>query len=108
MRTVKEWTVVVVSTLSLTLMTCRVNAQTPSPVHARNIVLVHGAWADGSSWSEVIPRLQVINLLKVKPGKQDALIALLRQNTDTVVRTLGGWKTTRLIAAHASKFASHK
>jgi len=23
-----------------------------------NIVLIHGAWADGSSWSEVIPRLQ--------------------------------------------------
>jgi len=23
----------------------------------------------------------------------------LKQNTDTVVRTLGGWKTTRLIAA---------
>jgi pimeloyl-ACP methyl ester carboxylesterase len=23
-----------------------------------NIVLVHGSWADGSSWSEVIPRLQ--------------------------------------------------
>jgi quinol monooxygenase YgiN len=41
----------------------------------------------------------LINLLKVKPGKQDALIALLKQNTDTVVRTLRGWKTTRLIAA---------
>src|ERR1700723_4199976 len=41
----------------------------------------------------------LINLLKVKPGKQDALIALLKQNTDTVVRTLHGWKTTRLIAA---------
>ncbi len=41
----------------------------------------------------------LINLLRVKPGKQDALIALLRQNTDTVVRTLQGWKTTRLIAA---------
>ena len=25
---------------------------------ARNVVLVHGAWADGSSWSEVISRLQ--------------------------------------------------
>ncbi len=25
---------------------------------ARNIVLVHGAWADGSSWSSVIERLQ--------------------------------------------------
>lgn len=24
----------------------------------RNIVLVHGAWADGSSWSKIIPRLQ--------------------------------------------------
>ena len=41
----------------------------------------------------------LINLLKVKPRKQDALIALLKQNTDTVVRTLHGWKTTRLIAA---------
>jgi len=41
----------------------------------------------------------LINLLKVESGKQDALIALLKQNTDTVVRTLDGWKTTRLIAA---------
>ena len=41
----------------------------------------------------------LINLLKAKPGKQDALIALLKQNTDTVIRTLHGWKTTRLIAA---------
>ena len=41
----------------------------------------------------------LINLLKVKPGKQDALLALLKKNTDTVVRTLQGWKTTRLIAA---------
>ncbi|WP_127502294.1 alpha/beta fold hydrolase [Actinoplanes solisilvae] len=28
----------------------------------RNIVLVHGAYADGSSWSEVIPRLQACGL----------------------------------------------
>ncbi len=28
------------------------------PDKARNVVLVHGAWADGSSWSEVIERLQ--------------------------------------------------
>jgi len=41
----------------------------------------------------------LINLLKVEPAKQDALIALLRQNTETVIRTLPGWKTTRLIAA---------
>ena len=41
----------------------------------------------------------LINLLKVTPGKQDALIALLKQNIDTVIRTLHGWKATRLIAA---------
>ena len=41
----------------------------------------------------------LINLLKVDPGKQAALIALLKQNTETVIRTLAGWKTTRLIAA---------
>jgi pimeloyl-ACP methyl ester carboxylesterase len=31
-------------------------------VKARNVVLVHGAWADGSSWGEVIPRLQAAGL----------------------------------------------
>jgi quinol monooxygenase YgiN len=41
----------------------------------------------------------LINLLKAKPGELDALIALLKQNIDTVIRTLPGWKTTRLIAA---------
>lgn len=33
-------------------MTTTTNATTP------NIVLVHGAWADGSSWSKVIPILK--------------------------------------------------
>lgn len=41
----------------------------------------------------------LINLLKVKPGKQDALIALLKQNIETVIRTFDGWRMTRLIAA---------
>jgi hypothetical protein len=37
-------------------------AQTVAPTKARNVVLVHGAWADGSSWGEVIPRLQAAGL----------------------------------------------
>lgn len=41
----------------------------------------------------------LINLLKVEPGKQEALIALLKQNIETVVSALDGWKTSRLIAA---------
>ena len=33
-------------------------AQTNSPQGTKNIVLVHGAWADGSCWSKVISLLQ--------------------------------------------------
>src|SRR5438105_8162038 len=38
------------------------HAQPAAPVEARNVVLVHGAWADGSSWAEVIPLLQAAGL----------------------------------------------
>src|SRR3989440_4787475 len=37
-------------------------AQANSPQGVRNIVIVHGAWADGSSWSKVIPLLQAKGL----------------------------------------------
>jgi len=37
-------------------------AQANSPQQVRNIVIVHGAWADGSSWSKVIPLLQAKGL----------------------------------------------
>ena len=45
------------------------------------------------------PSVILINLLKVEPANQAALIALLKQNTETVIRTLPGWTATRLIAA---------
>jgi quinol monooxygenase YgiN len=41
----------------------------------------------------------LVNLLKVEPGKQAQLIALLKRNIETVISTLGGWRTSRLIAA---------
>jgi pimeloyl-ACP methyl ester carboxylesterase len=37
-------------------------AQQPAPTAARNVVLVHGLFADGSCWSEVIARLQAKGL----------------------------------------------
>jgi pimeloyl-ACP methyl ester carboxylesterase len=37
-------------------------AATATPKKARNVVLVHGLFADGSSWSEVIARLQAAGL----------------------------------------------
>ena len=33
-------------------------AQTNTPQGTKNIVLVHGAWADGSCWSKVIALLE--------------------------------------------------
>src|SRR6266702_3657305 len=37
-------------------------AHTNPPQGVKNIVIVHGAWADGSSWSKVIPLLQAKGL----------------------------------------------
>jgi pimeloyl-ACP methyl ester carboxylesterase len=61
---------------------------------AKNIVLVHGLFADGSSWSEVIPRLQaaglnvtsVQNPLTTLPEAVDAALRVLaRQDGPTVL-----------------------
>src|SRR5271169_3026474 len=61
---------------------------------ARNIVLVHGLFADGSSWSEVIPRLQtaglnvtsVQNPLTTLPDAVAAALSVLaRQDGPTVL-----------------------
>jgi len=40
-----------------------------------NIVLIHGAWADGSSWSEVIPRLQAEGYDVVAPQLPERSLA---------------------------------
>jgi len=53
---------IALSVLSATLFAAEASAQTGRPVEARNVVLVHGAWADGSSWAEVIARLQAAGL----------------------------------------------
>src|SRR5262245_13416550 len=65
----------------------------PAP-KAKNVVLVHGLFADGSSWSDVIPRLQtaglnvtsVQNPLTTLPEPVDsALRVLARQDGPTVL-----------------------
>jgi pimeloyl-ACP methyl ester carboxylesterase len=47
--------------LTASLTAGAVNAKQAPPV-ARNVVLVHGLFADGSCWTEVIPRLQAAGL----------------------------------------------
>jgi pimeloyl-ACP methyl ester carboxylesterase len=44
--------------LTLAFAAGSASAQTSAPVPAHNIVLVHGLYADGSSWEKVIPLLQ--------------------------------------------------
>src|SRR6202163_4166109 len=51
-----------VGVLTTTLGGVGAPPQPAAPVEARNVLLVHGAWADGSSWAEVIPRLQAAGL----------------------------------------------
>src|SRR5215469_13569228 len=72
-----------------------------------NIVLVHGAWADGSSWSAVIERLQARNYVVTAPQFALGAIAndvarlrevLNRQNGPTIVaaHSYGGQIVTAL------------
>jgi pimeloyl-ACP methyl ester carboxylesterase len=44
------------------MVSTRGMAANAAPPKARNVVLVHGLFADGSSWSEMIPRLQASGL----------------------------------------------
>src|SRR3981189_8909 len=62
MKMVQLVTALGVRAFAGSLGTLPARAETAAPVVARNVVLVHGAWADGSSWSEVIPYLQAAGL----------------------------------------------
>jgi len=55
-------TLLAIGALLTALSVSEASAQSANPVVARNVVLVHGAWADGSSWSEVTSRLQAAGL----------------------------------------------
>jgi pimeloyl-ACP methyl ester carboxylesterase len=62
MKTLRKLTVIALGTVAAMLFATEASSQPAAPVPARNVVLVHGAWADGSSWSEVIALLQAAGL----------------------------------------------
>ena len=62
MQTVRVVTALATAALAMAFGGFEAQAQPAAPVEARNVVLVHGAWADGSSWAEVIPLLQAAGL----------------------------------------------
>ena len=57
----RSFTTALIAGLAATALPEGARAGTVVPT-IRNIVLVHGLFADGSSWSEVIPRLQSLGL----------------------------------------------
>ncbi|MDQ8728537.1 alpha/beta hydrolase [Bradyrhizobium sp. LHD-71] len=59
---VRECTIAAVLGLSAAGAAQAADGSAPAPMQAHNVVLVHGAWADGSSWSDVIARLQAAGL----------------------------------------------
>ena len=75
-------------------MAAAARAATP----ARNVVLVHGAYADGSCWSEVIPRLQQAGL-RVK-AVQNPLRSLV-EDCDFTRRALALQDGPTVLVAHS-------
>src|SRR5262247_2299498 len=65
---------------------------------AKNVVLVHGLFADGSSWSEVIPRLQAagLNVTSVQNP-----LTTLPEAVDAAVRVLGRQNGPTVLAGHS-------
>jgi pimeloyl-ACP methyl ester carboxylesterase len=58
----RTFSAALVAGAAASLTSTRGTAALATPTKARNIVLVHGLFADGSSWSEVIARLQTAGL----------------------------------------------
>ncbi len=85
---------VLVAGAAATFVSPRLMAAIAKPVRAKNVVLVHGLFADGSSWSEIIPRLQArgLNVTSVQnpltsfpDAVSSALKVLDRQDGPTVL-----------------------
>lgn len=58
----RDFSFALAATVAASSVATRGTGAASPPVNARNVVLVHGLFADGSSWSEVIPRLQSVGL----------------------------------------------
>jgi hypothetical protein len=58
----RVFTTTLLASAAASLISTRGIAANATAEKARNVVLVHGLFADGSSWSEVIPRLQAAEL----------------------------------------------
>ena len=74
-------------------------APPPTPLpRARNVVLLHGAYADGSSWSDVIPYLQARGLSVASVQNP---LRTLEEDCEYARRTLALMDGPTVLAAHS-------
>src|ERR1700757_928694 len=80
------------------LISARGMAANSTRAKASNVVLVHGLFADGSSWSEVIPRLQAagLNVTSVQNP-----LTTLPEAVDAALRALGRQSGPTVLAGHS-------
>jgi pimeloyl-ACP methyl ester carboxylesterase len=62
MKTLQKIALIASGLLAALIGSGPVSAKTVAPLNVHNVVLVHGAWADGSSWTDVVARLQTAGL----------------------------------------------
>jgi pimeloyl-ACP methyl ester carboxylesterase len=95
---------IILAAMALTASPVVARAQTPAiqqaypAIVARNVVLVHGAWADGSSWSRVIPLLQARGLHVI--SVQNSLTTLAQADAD-VRRALAAQDGPTVLVGHS-------
>jgi pimeloyl-ACP methyl ester carboxylesterase len=80
------------------LISNRGKAAIAAPVAAHNIVLVHGLFADGSSWSEVIARLQAAGL---NPTAVQNPLTTLPQAVESAQRVLARQDGPTVLVGHS-------
>lgn len=59
---VRNVVVAFVALLAIIVPAAKATGQTPSIEGVKTVLLIHGAWADGSSWSKLIPLLEAKGL----------------------------------------------
>jgi pimeloyl-ACP methyl ester carboxylesterase len=90
--------VILISIFALVIVVVPVLAQEDSEAVKPNIVLVHGAWADGSSWSAVIERLQAAGYNVIAPQFPNTSLA---DNVARLQQVLARLTGPSILAGHS-------
>jgi hypothetical protein len=75
---------------AVVLLSSRGLAESTGPINAHNIVLLHGLFADGSCWSEVIARLQTAGLNVTSVENPLSTLAEAVASTESVLARQNG------------------